>query len=390
MAGKKETSRSKNTTVDQGRDQDVLGGRAESNSIGPQETHGESARSIGSKDNYKKSTDLSAPISATSSAILSKSCNKPRSTYSSTVKVHVPEPLNVIKTSVDDLSSSPSSGVTARAEVTNSPVKQKPVEIHEPQSSQPKRIVSSVGNERAKFLPTVVHSSQDGSRLSTKARFEETAHRSRSDTRQKKGEFPEGLDSSFLGQATLGLLPGVQDKEHLGYMGLDSNAASSKNRAEIGTDKISFNGSPSNQSSSPNPSILQDTSPKGAQGSIKSQSSPPTPYNPGKEVQKPSYPSLKFIEEGIQWDENWDGDGGPTGTQKRDPNMPKNKAPLLGDRPPMVAGPSKAEINAQARFVANELKEVATDPQQQMGVAEEVLQLRTKVKALKMAGRRKV
>lgn len=381
MAGKKETSRSKNTTVDQGRDQDILGGRAESNSIGPQETHGQSAQSIGSKDNYKKTRDLGATISATSSATLSKSCNKPRSTHSSTVKVHVPDPLNVIKKSIDDLSSSPSSGVTARAEVTNSPVKQKPVEIHKPQSSQPKRIVSSAGNDSAKFLPSVVYSSQDGSPLSTKARLEETVYGSRSDTRQKKCEFPESLDSSFLGQAPPGLLPGVQDKEHLGYMGLDSNAASSKNRAEIGTDKKSFDRSPS---------ILQDTSPKGAQGSIKSQSSPPTPYNPGKEVQKPSYPSLKFIEEGIQWDENWDGDGGPMGTQKRDPNMPKNKAPLLGDRPPLVAGPSKAEIDAQARFVANELDEVATDPQQQMGVAEEVLQLRTKVKAMKNAGRRKV
>jgi hypothetical protein len=175
-----------------------------------------------------------------------------------------------------------------------------------------------------------------------------------------------------------------------GHVELESRATSSEHGAQISTDEKPPDDSPSNQSSSPNLPVAQDTSPPGLQSSIKSQSSPPTPYNSGKEFQKLSYSSLKFIEEEEHWDENWDGDGGPVGAQHRDPNVLRSNAQLLGNPPPVVSGPSRAEIDAQERFATKEANEgFATDSQQQRRIPEEVLQLRTKVEALKKAGKPK-
>lgn len=221
----------------------------------------------------------------------------------------VPEPLNVLKTSADDLSFSQGAGDTVKPRAITPPVEQNPVDVQ----AQPEHVE------------------------------------------------------------------------------LESKTASSEHGAQISIDEKPPGESPSNLSSSPNLPVAQHISPPGLQGSIGSQSYPPTSYDSGREFRKPENSSLKFIEEEEHWDENWDGDGGPVSTQRRDPNVLRSNAHLLGNPPPVASGPSRAEIDAQEQVAAKEAKGgVATNTQPQKGLPEGVLQLRTKVEALKKAGKPKV
>ena len=324
--------------------------------------------------NVKQSLVDTTPLASTPLVIKRKPSDTSSSPYSSSGDIPVPPPLNLRKTTFDAVTSLPSSGtgVLHSTAVLNSPSEEKP------ELSQPKPRTASAGDRGSGLFSRTDLSSGERSQHVGNVGPREVPDSSQIKDHPRGKESPESEESLFLGQSPQAPSPGTyfglpKTILHEEKMKSSPDTASSRHSPDITRSKRLSDMEVLNQSPSPMLSISHDGSPARATGA--------------GGIQKNYPPELpKFIDESINSELLWEGDGNPANS-----TIPGNNAHILGGSPPKIAEPSQAYIEARSLFEAHEANEkVTVRAYGSVELTGEAMQLQARIKALKKTEQQKV